>query len=213
MEGKFHLTPCTPGTRCARLFKASCRYCHRRSLPPTWVSHRRRMLIILHEIQKRHVAGILARRFFAFDAAANGVEGLPKRIGSHGPFHFAEFGGPRRFQFRGDRHLRLGQDRIGGHGGLSRCRRLDLRCSRGGLRRFHGETGFVVGASRRWLFRPRRHPGSCSWRRGNPRRTFLALVQTPDRQQSCRDRRTRRPRPCRPQCPLAVIQSNYSRLR
>jgi len=39
--------------------------------------------------------GIFARHFFSFDAAANGVDGLPERIFSDGPIHLSELGGRR----------------------------------------------------------------------------------------------------------------------
>ena len=83
--------------------------------------------IFLHEIQKRPVSGVFARRFFSFDTAANGVDGLPERIFADGPFHLTELGGRRVLQLRGNRGLRLDNDRIGRLGGPTGCGSLDVR--------------------------------------------------------------------------------------
>ena len=62
--------------------------------------------IFRHAIQKRPISDIFARRFFSFDTAANGVDGLPERIFADGLFHLTELGGRRVLQLRSNRGLR-----------------------------------------------------------------------------------------------------------
>ena len=72
----------------------------------------------------------------------------------------------RELYFRGRRlDLRCCRLDLVGRGLDLRCRRLDVRRRRSGLRRCHGEIGFVAGVSKRRLFRSRRDLGSGFWSR------------------------------------------------
>src|SRR5215469_425686 len=85
------------------------RRCRRRS----WIAVGDIGLIFFHEVQKRTLANVLARRLFAFDVPANGIDRLPERIFPHGALHVLERRGCRIFHLRSNRCFCFCHDMIG----------------------------------------------------------------------------------------------------